>query len=452
MQKKFLAVLMAVTLCTGAAACGKTTEAVTPAENNSEMIAAETGTTLSSDESTQEVPTEPEDRNVMPDSITVFGDSIMKLHDGNILTIYPPDLDAEPTDDELNAIVNAALTQYRAAEAQDLDAYIRSFRFADLAGPTAEVLWEKSQLPEDCDYSMQMKAAGLEAKYEIVEDMIVNTEELIDASYKKQFQKMSDASALTSLDDTQTFFRQAYESITAESQTVKDHIDHETLFDTEDAITPLAGIDEHTVYTVYIDHCSRDEKNDLYLYCDILLQTEETQYEMHNVFVWNIGGNCGVCLDDRLLEESVPDEVKGKTAQELFEEIKAGLTKETADEMIPEADAFLGEWDCENTSLFINKVESHYLGSVTTFEDPTNTDVYDEWEFELQYQDGKMVCNGDARRYHFDLNTPMPCSKWIYLNGSSEFTLTSEGMIWNDLTEHFGDGMVFRYAESQPDF
>jgi hypothetical protein len=465
MQKKFLAVLTAVTLCTGAAACGKTTEAVTPAENNSEMIAAETGTTLSSDKSTQEVPTEPEDRNDMTDSITVFGDSVMKLHDGNILTICSSDLDAEPTDDELKAIVNAALTQYRAAEAQDLDAYIRSFRFADLAGSTAAILWEKSQLPEDCDDSMQMKEAGLDAKHEIVEDMIVNTEELIDESYRKQFQKMSVASNLTSLDDTQTFFRQAYESITADSQTVKDHIDHETLFDTEDAITPLAGIDDHTVYTVYIDHSSRDEKNDLYLYCEILIQTEETLYEMHNVFVWNIDGCCGVCIDTRLLEESVPDEVKGKTAQELFEEIKAGLPNETSDEMnpetecssqagttIPEADAFLGEWDCENTMLFITKNGSHYLGSVTTFEDPTNTDVYDEWEFELQYQDGKMVCNGDARRYHFDLNTPMPCSKWIYLNGSSEFTLTSEGMIWNDLTEHFGDGMVFRYAETQPDF
>ena len=62
---------MAVTLCTGAAACGKTTEAVTPAENNSEMITAEIGTTRSNDQSTQEVPTEPEDRNIMTDGMGV---------------------------------------------------------------------------------------------------------------------------------------------------------------------------------------------------------------------------------------------------------------------------------------------------------------------------------------------------------------------------------------------
>lgn len=327
MQKKFLAVLMAVTLYTGAAACGKTTEAVTPAENNSEMITNEVETDLSNEKSTQEVLTELEDGNIMTDSAIISGNSVMKLHDRNIITIYPSDLDAEPTDEELNAVVNAALTQYRAAEAQDLDAYIRSFRFADLAGPTAEVLWEKSQLPEDCDYHMQMKQAGLQAKYEIVQDMIVNTEELIDESYKEQFQKMSDASGLTSLDDTQTFFRQAYESITGDSQTVKENIDYETLFDTDDAITPLVGIDEHTVYTVYIERCSRDEKNDLYMYCEILIQTEETQYEMHEVFVWNIGGCCGVCIDDRLLEESVYEEVKGKTAQEIFDVIKENFQK-----------------------------------------------------------------------------------------------------------------------------
>ena len=97
---------------------------------------------------------------------------------------------------------------------------------------------------------------------------------------------------------------------------------------------------------------------------------------------------------------------------------------------------------------------ANYLGYIISYENPHSTDVYDSWEYELQYQNGKLICNGKGRRYHSDMNTPLPSVgiETKYLNGSAEFTLSPEGMIWNDLTEHLGDGMVFKYSETQPDF
>ena len=162
---------------------------------------------------------------------------------------------------------------------------------------------------------------------------------------------------------------------------------------------------------------------------------------------------CGQNLNETATKMTPETEITSQT-ETTITETETEATTEVPTTMVSDAKAedYIGEWRCENTTLFISKIESHYSGFMMTFEEPTNTDVFDEWAFDLQYRDGKMICHGEGKRWHFDMNTPPPSSKWIYLNGSSEFTLTSEGIIWNDLTEHFGDGMVFTYSETQPDF
>ena len=155
----------------------------------------------------------------------------------------------------------------------------------------------------------------------------------------------------------------------------------------------------------------------------------------------------------KVIPETEISSLTESTITETETEITTEVTTEVTTTMMSDAKAedFLGEWKCGTITLFISHIDgSHYGGFVITYENPPNTDVFDEWEYDLQYQDGKMICNGDGRRYHFDMNTAAPYSKWIYLNGRAEFTLTSEGLLWNDLTEHFGDGMVFRYSETQP--
>ena len=161
---------------------------------------------------------------------------------------------------------------------------------------------------------------------------------------------------------------------------------------------------------------------------------------------------CGQSLNETTAE--MPPETKiSSLTESTITETETEVTTDATTTMMSDAKAedFLGEWKCGDITLFISHIDgTHYGGFVITYDNPPNTDVFDEWEYDLQYQDGKLVCNGDGRRYHFDMNTPAPYSKWIYLNGRAEFTLTSEGLLWNDLTEHFGDGMVFTYSETQP--
>ncbi len=154
---------------------------------------------------------------------------------------------------------------------------------------------------------------------------------------------------------------------------------------------------------------------------------------------------CGYNLDETAVEMAQESDIllqKESPNSESTMEITTMISNAKAED-------FLGEWVYEDIVLYISELdESHYLGYIIFLKNQNNTDVYDSWGYELQYQDGKMICNGKGRRYNSDMITLDQTAE--YMNGSAEFILTSEGLLWNDLTEHFGDGMVFEYSETQP--
>lgn len=163
---------------------------------------------------------------------------------------------------------------------------------------------------------------------------------------------------------------------------------------------------------------------------------------------------CGHDSNETASEITSETEILSQT-ESTITETKTEVTTEVTSTKISNAkpEDFLGEWACGNTILYITHMDAaNYLGYIISYENPHSTDVYDSWIYELQYQNGKLICNGKGRRYHSDMNTPPPSVETKYLNGSMEFILLPEGIIWNDLTEHLGDGMVFKYSETQPDF
>ena len=66
----------------------------------------------------------------------------------------------------------------------------------------------------------------------------------------------------------------------------------------------------------------------LYMYCSLIIDTAEKEYVLDDVYIWIIGGQCGVCLDQRLQTGTISDEIKGKTAQQMFDMLRDTASEE----------------------------------------------------------------------------------------------------------------------------
>lgn len=135
-----------------------------------------------------------------------------------------------------------------------------------------------------------------------------------------------------------------------------------------------------------------------------------------------------------------------------------GISPEASAEMtapakVPDVAAtdFLGDWRCENVLLSIRQVNGVYIGLLYWME---SSEVYEEWEYPLHFQDGKLVCSGDGSKYDVDESKPseyqhQPPFTATYANQSAEFSMTKDGVIWDDLDGNRGDGMVFAFVQTE---
>lgn len=104
---------------------------------------------------------------------------------------------------------------------------------------------------------------------------------------------------------------------------------------------------------------------------------------------------------------------------------------------------FVGTWGCGRATLRITQLtdtefraEIHWAGSAL---------AYAEWVYPLVYTDGKLVCDGKCTKTVIEYSSPdaEPDKTVEYTDGSGEFIMQDGGIIWNDLTEQSGEGMVF---------
>ncbi len=110
------------------------------------------------------------------------------------------------------------------------------------------------------------------------------------------------------------------------------------------------------------------------------------------------------------------------------------------------ADDFLGVWECgDHMMLTITQTNDGYFAFLLQME---STQVYEEWEYPLYYEIGRLICDGDGVRYAVDetkWDTQMIQER--HPDQSAEFSMTADGILWNDRTEHRGDGMVFTFVQ-----
>ena len=129
---------------------------------------------------------------------------------------------------------------------------------------------------------------------------------------------------------------------------------------------------------------------------------------------------------------------------------------ESRNDQTAEASVFLGEWECEldgsYAMLAVTEQDDVYFGFVVTSRSP---EITEQWEYPLQFQDGKMVCSGTGLHSVWDdsklewqgSQVNLPDALKTAPNQSAEFSMTPEGIRWNDLTGERGDQIIFRYLQ-----
>lgn len=105
---------------------------------------------------------------------------------------------------------------------------------------------------------------------------------------------------------------------------------------------------------------------------------------------------------------------------------------------------FVGVWGCGRATLEIGQITDTDFQAFIYWADSAFARV--EWEYPLTYQDGKLVCDGKCTKsyvkYSAEPSEPDE-SEVIYTDGSAEFVMQGSNIVWNDLTEQSGEGMLF---------
>lgn len=115
-----------------------------------------------------------------------------------------------------------------------------------------------------------------------------------------------------------------------------------------------------------------------------------------------------------------------------------------ADDGRGEGEEFIGIWGCGRATLNIEQLDDNNFQAFIYWADSAFARV--EWEYPLTYQDGKLVCEGKGTKtyvsYSAEASEP-DTSDALYTDGSAEFVMQGSNIVWNDLTEQSGEGMLF---------
>ena len=153
-------------------------------------------------------------------------------------------------------------------------------------------------------------------------------------------------------------------------------------------------------------------------------------YDTDNEFVMSI-------LDDG--SSAKTDLYVGNGAEPHYQKYVGGAAEDGREP----GEEFLGTWGCGRATLEITQISSGEFHAKISWS--SSAASHAEWDYPLTYQDGKLVCSGKGTLTNVEYASADadPEETVEYTNGSAEFSMQGAGIIWNDLTEHSGDDMVF---------
>ena len=275
------------------------------------------------------------DEPIITDNLLKAYGSTLRLCDKELLIMLESETEAEPAEEEVFAAIDAFKVQYRAAASRDLDAFLNTFRFADLADPTTDMLRDMIRYEDDADFQKYLEDSGQETKLYILDDVTSLIEDILDKESADRLRAALENADPERFDGVRKLIAEAFSGINASSQAVKDSIEYDTVYNTDDELEPLDGIDDSTVYIVNVDRCAYDKKsegNDLYMSFSLMMLTKDKQYEIDDIIAWRVNGNYGVYLTDALYSDDDEQEFRGKNAREIFEQFKNELISQIESE------------------------------------------------------------------------------------------------------------------------
>lgn len=113
------------------------------------------------------------------------------------------------------------------------------------------------------------------------------------------------------------------------------------------------------------------------------------------------------------------------------------------------AEDFIGTWECFPAMVSIAESDNGSYFAFVTMSEGNNASEWVEWEYPLEFKDGKMVCMKDG--YKYDIGEPHTVAPDVYdssfinsiADRKAEFYMTEKGLIWNDFNDNKGENMVF---------
>lgn len=107
-------------------------------------------------------------------------------------------------------------------------------------------------------------------------------------------------------------------------------------------------------------------------------------------------------------------------------------------------EVFEGKWSCERANLTIENNGEGIFHATIKWGSSASSHV--EWDYPLIFDGEKLVCEGTGTKTYVEYaDAESEPSKTVeYTNGSAEFRIEGAGIVWDDLSENSGAGMVFK--------
>lgn len=332
MTKRLIAAIAALTMCAAVTGCGKaaengdssvkTTTSAASSENSEAEESAEEesgesqgGKEEVSDESSAEDKSGNDDGDSSIGEVTVIDDPDweedpdydIKLMGDNIILVDDLGQGARPTDEELAKMMDAAVTQYNAAQAQDVNAFLDSMRLDIIRAPMIEMSALAFAAVDGDEFDELLE--GQEVKFEVMDDISFLLMALGDKEISEEIVTLE----VGDPEEAGRLIGKLFDSVSADNITSNEDL-YYTIWN--DELTELGETDENTTYAAYVDRYE-DHGSEMYCQLDILVMHNGYEYDMYGVDIWCVNGEYGVLIDTAYSLEN--EWMEGMTPQEIYE-------------------------------------------------------------------------------------------------------------------------------------
>lgn len=330
MTKKILAAAIALVMCAGLAACGDKKEdkdsssKASKASNSSKADDQTSSDETVPGETTSDETTSDEDKAGVPvnnDTTYQTADVTMKLINNNIIYIDENNLESRPTDEEVQAAIDAILKQYKAAEDKDKQAFLDTLNFGILKEPIAElcdILFEYDNKNSDEEFQQYLVSTNQDTKYAVIDDVIGLLEKLGDADVNDQLSDAMDAKDGAKIRE---LLNKLTDSVNTNAEAVKTNLDGSTIFNSKEDIQKMSGLGDDVIYGFFLEYSGKYE-DQLYMRLTFSALAGDKEYDLGGIETWSVGDDIGVYLTSEAEELDMEEDMKGMSAKQIFEAMK----------------------------------------------------------------------------------------------------------------------------------